>query len=464
MTAAKTFTPFAHQTKSQPFLDKNPYVFDTSDCGTGKTLNHLMWYNQKRVVAKGKKIGKMLVIATKSILDSAWGADILKCFPHLKFSIAWAENREEAFKQAADIYITNHDAVNWLVKQKPAFFKDFDVLVVDESTAFKTPTSGRSKNIGKIVKHFKYRRLLTGTPMPRSVVDIWHQVFLLDSGKSLGGSYYAFRNVMCDSEQVGKDPNARKWTDKEHAYDAVMDLIRPFTMRWLLDECHDIPDNHMYTVPYELPRKARAAYNQMAQKAMLEVKEGKVTAAHAAVLRMKLLQIASGSVYTETGATTLIDDGRYELVLDLAGEAKHSVVFFWWTHQRDALVAMAEKRGLTYGVFDGSTSSKVRKQITADFQAGKLDVIFAHPQSAGHGLTWTKGTRTIFTNPGDNWEYIKQALHRIYRAGQKHKTETIIVTATGTMDEVVAENMMAKDRRQTSALAMMKLHFDAWRK
>lgn len=445
-------------------MDMNEYLFDSSDCGTGKTLNHLHWFNRHRCAPKkGKKrIGKLLVIATKSILESAWGADIMKCFPHLKFSVAWAENRADAFKVEADVYITNHDAVKWLAEQKPAFFKDFEVIVVDESTAFKNKDSGRSKAIGKIMKHFKWKRLLTGTPMPRSVTDLWHQIYLLDGGASLGSSFYGFRNAMCDSEQVGRNPNARHWTDREHAYDVVLDLIRKFTLRWTLEECHDIPPNHMYTVPYAMPKRQRLVYEQMMKTSMLQLKEGKITAAHAAVLRMKLLQIASGSVYTEDGVTSLVDEGRYELVLDLATEAKHSVVFFWWTHQREAMVKMAEARNLRYAVFDGSTIKTKRKKITEDFQAGKLDVIFAHPQSAGHGLTWTKGTRTVFTNPGDNLEHVKQALHRIFRAGQKHKTETVIVVAPGTVDEIVAENMMAKDRRQTSALACMKRHFAQW--
>lgn len=182
------------------------------------------------------------------------------------------------------------------------------------------------------------------------------------------------------------------------------------------------------------------------QDEMVTMAKGKVlTAVNKAVLRVKLLQIASGAVYnSEESGYTRFDTDRYELVVDLVQECAHSVVFFQWAHQRDELIKEAEKRGLNFAVFDGATPDKERADITENFQKGAYDCIFAHPKSAAHGLTWVKGTRTIWASPVDNLEWYAQGLKRIYRIGQKQKTETITVIAAGTYDELAWERLTGK--------------------
>jgi SNF2 family DNA or RNA helicase len=181
-----------------------------------------------------------------------------------------------------------------------------------------------------------------------------------------------------------------------------------------------------------------------------------VSAIHAASLATKLLQIASGAVYDENGNYHLIDKDRYELVTDLIEARPHCIVFFLWKHQRDMLIKAAKAQGLTYCVIDGETTDKERTDAVRNFQAGFYRVCFAHPQSAAHGLTLTKGTRTIWASPTYNLEHFLQGNKRIYRTGQTEKTETIVITASGTLEEKVWMRLQEKSLKQGDLLELLK--------
>lgn len=237
--------------------------------------------------------------------------------------------------------------------------------------------------------------------------------------------------------------------------EAVAGLLEDMTVRHVFEECTDIPENHVYTVPFELSTKHRRAYEILKEHALLELEEGGVSAFNQGVLANKLLQMASGAVYDDSGAPQLYDTARYELVMDLAEQRRQCVVAFNWVHQRDHLVELAVQRGLTYAVIDGDASAKQREQAVQLFQAGLIRIIFAHPASAGHGLTLTAGRATIWASPVYNAEHYTQFNKRIYRIGQHHKTETILVIAAGTIDEEVARRLMGKVIKMDGLLEML---------
>jgi len=442
----------AHQKQSLKKLEKTPLAFDTSDPGTGKTFVQIMDFAKRR----RKQGGKALIIAPKSLLESAWKEDFQKFAPDIAVVCAYAENRAEAFKMPADGVITNTDALLWLSKQPKKFFKDFDTLVIDESTSVKHKTSGRSKAAAKISKYFKYRRLMTGTPTSNGITDIWHQVFILDEGARLGKSFFSFRAAACTPQQVGPGPKMIKWTDRPGIEGIIGVLLKDIVIRHKFEDCVDIPENHRYSVPYTLKKSHRANYSEMEKEQLLLLKDTIITAVNGGVVYTKLLQIASGAVYDGEGNYTLLDTGRYELVLDLVEARQHSIVFFNWQHQRDLLVAEAEKRGLSFATYDGETNKNDRKQIVTDFQAGKYNVLFAHPQSAGHGLTLTKGTATIWASPTYNLEHFAQGWKRVHRIGQTQKTETIVVVAKDTVDEKVWAVLNEKDGKMSALLNELK--------
>lgn len=329
--------------------------------------------------------------------------------------------------------------------------------LVHNCTAFKHATSQRSRNIVKIAKHFEFKRNMAGLADPNGVLDLWHQYFILDGGKRLGKSYFQFRSAVCTPLQTGPQANMVKWIEKEGIAPAVAALVKDITIKHLLEECVDMPPNVEYTRPLKLFKPHRKNYDQM-QDDMVTVAKGKVlSSVNKAVLRVKLLQIASGAVYnSDEEGYTRFDTDRYEYVIELAEEVPHAVVFFQWKHQKEELVKEAKKRGLSYAVYDGEVSDKERAAITDDFQKGAYRMIFAHPKSAAHGLTWVRGTRTIWASPTDNLEWYKQGLRRIYRIGQTQRTETITVVAEGTYDEIAYERLTGKAIRSDEFTSRLK--------
>jgi SNF2 family DNA or RNA helicase len=470
--AAKAALPKAmkHQVASLKHDEDNPRVFDLSDAGTGKTFVRIVAFAKRRRAGGGC----LIVLAPRSLLRSAWANDFRKFAPDMKVSIASANVRQEAFDADADAYIVNHDGVKFLAKQKAKFFGKFSELVIDESPAFKHHTSARSRAAVKVVKYFDQRKLLTATPTTNSITDIWQQVFLLDNGARIGASFFGFRNSVSTPTKIRgvAAAAAATWTDKDGAEEAVFDLISDITVRHKLRDCVDIPPTHTYTIPYEMTPKQRKLYEQLEDDKLLPIigslqdqvaaalkgnkaPKGNILAINAAAVVTKLLQLASGAVYDSTGGYSVICNDRYELTMDLAQARQHPLVFFLWKHQRDLLVAEAERRGMTYAVIDGKTSDKERAEFVTRYQAKQYDVLFAHPKSAAHGLTLTAGTSTIWPSPTHDLEWFVQGNSRQARIGQKDKTEVITLLADDSRDHDVYHGiLMPKEGRMSKLLQL----------
>jgi len=446
---------FKHQQETKEFILKNPRVLCFSDAGTGKTRAVLEAIFERRMQAREPK--RVLVLAPKSILEPAWGADIRKFTPKLKYSIAEAKNRKSAFDAPTDIVITNHDAVKWILEHVEVL-ENFDTLVIDESTVFKNPSSQRSKAIAALSKLFEYRIALTGTPAPNSILDVWNQVFIVDDGEHLGKSYYKFRSFACENtNSFGSFP---KWQDKEGVRDTVSDALNEITIRHKLEDCLDIPENFTTEIEYELDAKNRQIYDDMVRHNIVDIDLSTVSAAQAGVLTMKLLQIAAGMVYDDEKGVITVSDDRTKLIVDLIDQRKQCVVSFLWRHQRDTIIKHLTKRKISYRVIDGSVNSRKRASAVNEFQNGEVRVILAHPQSAGHGLTLTNGTTTIWASPTYNSEFYEQFNRRIYRAGQKKKTETLHIMATDTIDTEVYKKLKTKQTNMHNLLNQIKENYE----
>ena len=441
---------FAHQNVSLKHDAKTSVILDASDPGTGKTYVRIMGFAKRRAAGSGC----LLVLAPRSLLRSVWFNDFKKFAPHLKVSVANAIGRADAFDVDCDVYVTNVDAVKWLATQRPAFFKKFSELVVDESTAYKHHTSQRSKAALKISRYFERKCCMTGTPNGNTITDVWHQIMLLDGGQRLGNSFFRFRDAVCTPQQVGRQVQMVKWHDKEGAEEVVFGLLADIVIRHKFEDCVDVPPNHRYELEYELTARQLTAYMTMEQTQMLALKDKVFSAVNAAAVRTKLLQIASGAVYDGMGGYQIVDTGRYEMVMDLVAQRKHSLVIYLWKHQRDALIAEAEARGMSFAVLDGSSSDRERDEIVQGYQAGVYQVIFGHPQTIAHGYTLTKGTTTIWASPTDNLEWYEQGSKRQHRIGQTQKTETIVIVAKGTVDEAAFDNMSGKAIRMGNLLGL----------
>ena len=435
---------YSHQVDTTNFVIENPRCLITSDPGTGKTRAVLDAH-----VTLG---GRTLVLAPLSILEAAWVEDILKFQPSITYGVAYAKNREKIFNDTdLDMVITNFEAVNFLQKNLQ-LVKSFDTLIIDEFTAFKNRQAKRSKNLKEIIPYFTNRVAMSGTPNTNSILDLWHPVYLVDDGERLGQRFYAFRNQVCTPRFNGF---ANEWIDKPGIEEVVADRLKDITIRHALEDCIDLPDNIVRTVYTSLSPKVMAMYKTLAEESVLYTKQGTINAVNAGARVKKLLQLVSGGVYDEDSNVQYFHQERYELVMDLVDVRKHSLVAFNWKHERDALIKIAEKKKISYELIDGSVPAEKRKDIVARFQAGQIQVLFAHPQSAGHGLTLTRATTCIWCSPTYNAEHFQQFNRRIHRSGQTNKTETILIAARDTWEESVYDKLNGKLGRMENLLHIL---------
>ena len=437
--------PYAHQKTTTDFIVNTKRCLITSDPGTGKT----------RAVLDAHAIlgGKTLVLAPLSILEAAWGEDISKFQPQIKYGVAYAKNRKKIFEDDTnEMVITNFEAVNFLQKNTHLLEK-FDTIVIDEFTAFKNREAKRSKNLNKIISCFTNRIAMSGTPNSNTILDIWHPVLLVDGGERLGTRFYSFRHQACTPKFNGF---ANEWIDKPGIEEAVANKLSDISIRYALSDCIDLPDNIVRTINTKLTPNVQKQYKLLADESVLYTKSGTVNAINAAARVKKLLQLVTGAVYDEDGVVQFVHQERYDIVMTLVAQRAHSLVAFNWKHERDALVELAQKEGFTYDVIDGSVPAERRKDIVARYQAGQIKVLFCHPQSAGHGLTLTKASTVIWCSPTYNAEHYQQFNQRIYRAGQTQKTETILIQARGTWEPEVYKKLNTKVGRMENLLHILK--------
>lgn len=434
-------------------------VLDFGDPGTGKTRTALQAFSERRRSGGGR----LLVVSPKTLMETAWADDADEFCGDMRTAVAWAGKRDQAFESGADIVIINTDGVKWLAEgANHKLLKGFDSLVIDELTAFKHSSSSRSKAMRKLAASFTYRAGLTGTPNPVSVTDLHHQVLIIDEGVRLGASFYRFQTATCEPIQTGPHPKMVAWVDKQGIEEVVAGMLADICVRHRFEDCMDIPPNSIRQVPFHPPAKLLKHYKEMEQKATLSTKAGKAVSVNAAVLRNKLLQIASGAVYGDLDhrgekATLVLDTARSQLVIDIIEERSWpSVVFFNWGHQKEQLVELAKKRGISYAVIDSTTPDRARAQIRRDYQNGVYKCVFMHPATGAHGLTLTAGRTTIFVSPTERADYLKQGIHRVYRGGQEHKTETLLLEAEGTVESLRYDQLQGKTTRMNNLLELLQ--------
>lgn len=755
-------TLWPHQKASKTFFNKTPRAFDFSDPGVGKTRIHA------EVFADRKQRKRLLVVCPKTLMYAAWGADIERFAPTLTVSFATAEQREAAFKMKTDVVILNTDGVKWFTdknKKEQArrrdYLLDFDHLIIDEVTNFKTPTSLRSKAMAALRGYFKYRYALTGTPTANSVMELFFPSLIINDGKILGDSYFRMRSHFQESTQIGPGTQHLQWNDKPGAEQAVTAMLDPVSIRHSFEDVMThVPANHRSVREFTLSPTAMRAYREMETTCMLahDDPEQAIDAIHAAALRTKLLQIAcieagtevltargwvpiervsasdkvwdgiewvatlggicsgdkptvmldgirmtpnhkvmtnsgwqqaedilngdaderfnrttvrlpddtvpsrpsiermhalddtlrlrerntthwrqyasnntqpnkvmrvqtwraasgsqtvaradatpvvcsmgegnlsmpqqmrqrlsklrstwnngmralaqvvlqflgrhgaviqegayagahqqqqglfaeklsmgnstrteqqhaqqylhrdtkrthdastgsgcfrsetnnsvptlsnrrpvydvveagprhrfvvrnkagkllivhnSGAVYSggEDSAYRLIDTQRYDLITEMVENVNHSVVFFNWKHQREQLSKTFAAAKISFALIDGSVPQSKRDEIVVDYQAGKYQTILLHPRTGAHGLTLTRGTTTIVASPIYEADLLKQGIHRIYRGDQRQVTNTILVQAKGTVEDLVYAKLDAKTQRMDDFLSLVK--------
>lgn len=442
----------------QAILDK-PAVGLFLDMGLGKTAITLTAINELRY---GRfAIQKCLVIAPKKVAEATWQREASKWdnLRHLRFATVLGSTRQriKALLSPADIWIINRENVTWLVDY---YLNDwpFDMVVIDESSSFKSHSAKRFKSLASIRSHIQRIVELTGTPSPNGLMDLWSQIYLLDKGERLGKFYTHFRDRYFDPGRRGRDV-IYQYDPKEGAADAVLSKISDICISMKASDYLQLPDCIVHDIPVELDAKAKKAYNMLEKKMVLSLPDGDIGVASAAALSNKLQQLANGALYDDDHQVHLVHDCKIEAFMELIEQlhGQHALVFYNFRHDKDRLMEALAKSKLRVREFTGAKEE-------VNWNAGKIDVLLAHPASTAYGLNLQDGGHHIIWF-GLNWslELYQQANKRLHRQGQKEPVIIHQLICTGTRDEDLVEALGDKDASQKKVLESLKARIKKWR-
>jgi SNF2 family DNA or RNA helicase len=404
--------PFAHQKQTSEFLTLHRKAFCFNEQGTGKTAS-VIWAAD--YLLNLGVVRRILVVCPLSIMRSAWQQDLFKFAIHRTCDIAHGNpaQRKKIFANNAEFVIINFDGVD-IVKQE-ILNGGFDLLVIDEASAYKNAQTTRWKTLRDIANQVKGMWMLTGTPAAQSPVDAFGLAKLINPDNT-PKFYGQFR------DQVMYKVGTYRWIPKPQAQQVVHKVLQP-AIRFEKDQCLDLPD--VTFVERDAPLTAQQMkYYKLLKKQMLIHADGEqVTSVNAATNINKLLQISGGAVYTDTKEVIEFDvSNRLLAIQEVIEEASHKVlVFVPFTHTIELLNTYLTKAGITCNVINGKVPINRRHEIIQDFQdTENTRVLIIQPQAASHGLTLTAANVIIWYAPVTSVETYLQANARINRPGQKN--------------------------------------------
>ena len=359
------------------------------DMGLGKTVTTLTAI--KELKYDRFQVRKVLVIAPKKVAEGTWTREAAK-WDHTRMLrvspvLGSQAKRIKALNTPADIYITNRENVVWLVD----YYRNawpFDMVVVDESSSFKSHSAKRFKALASVGGHIDRMVELTGTPSPNGLNDLWAQVFLLDGGERLGKRYTHFRERYFQPDRRGADGMVYSYEAKPGSEEGILERISDICISMKAGDYLQLPDVTYHEIPVELDAKATKAYHDMEREMVLQLPEDgeDISVTSAAALSNKLLQLANGAIYDEDRQVHAVHGCKVEAFMELVEslQGKPALVFYNYQHDRTRLLEALKKTGL-----------RVRELKTPqdedDWNARRIDILLTHPASSAYGLNLQQG-------------------------------------------------------------------------
>ena len=417
------------------------------DCGLGKTITTLTAINE--LMYDSFEISKVLIIAPLRVAQSTWKEEIEK-WDHLnllRYSIAVGDEKErlKALKQNSDIYIINRENVDWLVTKSGIDF-NFNMLIIDELSSFKSHTSKRFKSLLKIRPYFERVVGLTGTPSSNGLMDLWAEFRVLDLGERLGRYITHYRNeYFLPDKRNGAvifsykpQPNA-----EERIYRRLSDM----TISMKSTEYLKMPELILNELEINLDEEDQTKYKKFKKEMVMTIQEKEIDAINAASLSNKLIQLANGSIYDEDKKFYEVHNKKLDKLEEIIESAngKPVLVSYWFKADKERI----EKR------------FKVKEIKTADdikqWNMGIINLALIHPASAGHGLNLQSGGSTlVWFSLTWSLELYQQTNARLYRQGQKDTVVIHHLITKNTIDEDIMKSLKRKDKTQEALMRAVK--------
>lgn len=411
------YKPMDHQREMAAFMAAHHRCYNLSTMGVGKTSG-AAWaadYLMNKNIIK-----RVLVLCPLSIMESAWQADLFKTVMHRTVGIAHGtrEQRKRVIEADYDFVIMNHDGVK--VMQKELRTAAFDLIIIDELNVFKNSQSDRSKALMSIIKPDTWVWGMTGTPAAQCPTDAYGLAKIVRPD-SVPQYFKRFR------DSVLRQVTTYKWVPKPNAKDTVYATLQP-AIRFTKEECLDLPEITYTTRDIPLTSMQEKFYNKLKNQMRMEAAGLPVTAANAAVLINKLLQISAGGIYSEDKEVVEFDTStRYAELLELINQTEQkAIVFVPFKHVIDVLTEKLTADGISNGFINGDVALGKRTALFKNFQT-ETDpkVLLIQPQAAAHGVTLTAADLVVWWGPVASTETYLQANARAHRHGQKNKVTVV---------------------------------------
>lgn len=441
------YIPHDYQTRAKDFILEHPKAGMLLEMGLGKTVITLTAIDV--LINELFEVDRVLVIAPKRVAEDTWTREHAKWdhLRHLRVSkvLGSPEQRRRALAVDADIYVIGRDNVVWLVEQCRQSWP-FDMVVIDELSSFKNPQAKRFRALKKVIPKASRVVGLTGTPSANGFMDLWAEIYLLDRGERLGHTLGAYR------EKYFR-PGARngyvvfKWEPLRGSREKIEAAISDICISMSADDYLTLPKRIDNLIPVKLSPQEMKQYKTMEAEQLLHIDDEDVVALNAAAVMTKLLQIANGSVYSHEGNVVRLHDAKLEALLEII-DTTDSPVLIFYSYKHDLAAIKAAIPGAR--TLDGP-------EDIAEWNAGRVQVLLAHPASVGYGLNLQEGGHVIVWY-GLTWslELYQQANARLYRQGQDKPVIIHHLIAEGTVDEQVMRALQEKDMSQAALMAALK--------
>ncbi|RHP13500.1 ATP-dependent helicase [Clostridium sp. AF35-15] len=440
------YKPHNYQQFATDFILNQSICCLMLDMGLGKTVITLtaLW----QLALDSFDVSRVLVIAPKRVAEDTWPKELAK-WEHLtgltsSLVLGSAAERKAALQRKAFLYIINRENVAWLVKNH---YWDFDMVVIDELSSFKSNKAERFKAMKKVRPMVTRIVGLTGTPAPNTLLDLWPQMYLMDMGQRLGRFIGGFRDRFFLPDKRNREI-IYSYKPREGVEDAIYALISDICISMKAADYLDMPERIDNRIEVSMSPKERKLYDDFQKDMVLSIDDEELDAANAAALSNKLLQMANGAVYGEDKKIIPIHDRKLDALEDLveAANGKPLLVAYWYKHDLQRIKAR----------FKNARCIDTAKDID-DWNAGKIPLALIHPASAGHGLNLQDGGCTIVWF-GLTWslELYQQLNARLWRQGQKHTVVIHHIVTKGTHDEDVMWALENKDTRQSALIEAVR--------
>lgn len=435
------YVPHEYQKYAENFIIEHSSCGLFLDMGLGKTAITLTAIDE--LMFDYFDIAKVLVIAPLRVAQDTWSKECEK-WDHLKGIriskvLGSGKERKQALFRKSDIYIINRENVVWLTK---SYKWDFDMVIIDEISSFKSHSAKRFKALRK-VRHLTKRVVgLTGTPAPNSLIDLWSQINLLDMGVRLGRFIGNYRYEYFEPDKRNRDV-VFSYKLREGSEQAIYDKISDICVSMKACDYLNMPERIENMVEVYMDQNEMELYKKLEKEMLLPFADGDIDAVNAAALSNKLLQMANGAVYDEFRGVKNIHTKKLDALEDLieAANGKPVLIFYSYIHDKDRIKERFEVQEL-----------KTSDDITA-WNNGEIKIAIAHPASAGHGLNLQAGGSTVIWF-GMTWslELYQQANARLWRQGQKDTVVIHHIICKGTMDEQVMAALAKKEIGQSALI------------